>query len=173
MCTILDDHLYQLKQSTPVQDTDADWGVITKTKIMSFHWPRAGMFVWVRVHFETHPLWQAKGKKLPVISGPALGTAFTMFCTHKPHLIIPAPGGMFAATDAIRAERGWAYMRLCFAAVSDEDVDACTLRFANAVQKFWRVKSVEEIEKYIAEMESASTTQMAEDVVNIGSMIGC
>jgi DNA-binding transcriptional MocR family regulator len=175
MCTILDDNSHQLKQSTPVQGSDAEWGVITKTKLLSFQWPRAGMFVWVRIHFETHPLWQARGRQLPLLDGPQLGVALTMFCTHKPHLVIPGPGGIFAANDAVRTGDAWAYMRLCFAAVSDDDVDACSLRFAQAVQRFWRVKSVEEMEKYIEEMDLAKGAQQADDdgLVNIGSTMGC
>jgi carbamate kinase len=59
--------------------------------------------------------------------------------------------------------------------VSDDDVDACSLRFAQAVQRFWRVKSVEEMEKYIEEMDLANGAQQADDdgLVNIGSTMGC
>jgi DNA-binding transcriptional MocR family regulator len=175
MCTILDEHAYQLKQSTPARGGDADWGVITKTRLYSFDWPRGGMFVWLRMHFESHPLWQAKGDRLPVLNGSALSLALTMFCTHKPHLIIPGPGGMFASSETIMAERGWAHIRLCYAAVSDADVEACTQRFANAVQRFWRIKDVDVIERCIAELEGARASeydleQDGQVVVNMGSM---
>ncbi|KAM5342565.1 hypothetical protein ACJ41O_013531 [Fusarium nematophilum] len=154
MCTILEEHAFQLKHSTPVRKTDADWGVITKTRLYEFDWPRGGMFVWVRVFFEQHPLFQARGgAHIPVVDGPALAKAFLIHSTHAPHLVLGSPGGMFSATPEILAERGWKYVRLCFAAESDENVDAGSLRFANAVQQFFRIKNVAEIEELVKELE--------------------
>ncbi|KAF7546569.1 hypothetical protein G7046_g9261 [Stylonectria norvegica] len=172
MCSILDAHAFELKQSTPVRDADADWGVITKTRLISFDWPRGGMFVWIRVHFESHPLWRAEGDVVPYLDGPVLATAFLMFCTHKPHLVLGAPGAMFSATPEILIERGWAYVRVCFAAESEENVDGGSLRFATALQKFWKVKKVEEMEKYVKEMPSTKVMEM-EGLENLGGPIGC
>ncbi|KAF4984305.1 hypothetical protein FDECE_17118 [Fusarium decemcellulare] len=152
MCTILEENAFQLKQSTP-ERPDADWDVITKTRLLEFDWPRGGMFVWLRVHFEQHPLFQARGgSSVPVIDGPALAKAFLIHSTHAPHLVLGSPGGMFSATPEILTERGWRYIRLCFAAESDENIDAGTLRFAHSVQRFFRIKDVAEIEKLIAEL---------------------
>lgn len=173
MCTILDNNSYQLKQSTPVNKKDTSWGVITKTQLISFDWPRGGMFVWIRIHFESHPLWQAKGTQVPLLDGPALATAFMILCTHKPHLVLGAPGSMFCPTPEIQAERGWAYLRLCFAAVSDEDVDACTTRLANTIQRFWRIKKVAEVEKLIKELETTNVEEV-EGIVDLGhGVMGC
>ncbi|KAJ4249495.1 hypothetical protein NW762_012352 [Fusarium torreyae] len=152
MCTILEENAFQFKQSTP-GSPDSDWDVITKTRLLEFDWPRGGMFVWLRVHFEKHPLYQARGgKTAPVIDGPVLAKAFLIHSTHAPHLVLGSPGNMFSATPEIREERGWQYIRLCFAAESDENIDAGSLRFTHSVQNFFRIKDVAQIEKLIEEL---------------------
>ncbi|KAI1377430.1 aromatic amino acid aminotransferase [Hypoxylon crocopeplum] len=172
MCQILEDNSYQLKQSTPVRESDADWGVITKTKLYDFQWPRGGMFLWVHMRFETHPLWKAAGSKGNVINGTALSTALMIFLTHKPNLVLVSPGLMFSATPQIRDERGWAYYRLCFAAETEENIDACSLRFGEGVQKFWRIKNVKELEAILDEMNTFQAEEVS-DLVNLGAWMGC
>lgn len=171
MCSILDEGAYQLKQSTPVRDADADWGVITKTRLLSFDWPRGGMFIWLRIHYESHPLWQARGHSVPLLDGPMLSVAFMMFLTHKPYLVLAGPGSMFSATDGIDSQQGWKYMRLCFAAEDHENIEPCSQRFANGVQRFWRIKSVTEMEKYIDEFNADDANM--EGMSTTGYGIGC
>ncbi|KAI1853776.1 hypothetical protein JX266_001760 [Neoarthrinium moseri] len=172
MCSILEEGAYQLKQSTPVRDADSDWGVISKTKLYEFDWPRGGMFLWLRMRFEKHPLWQATGSKGNVINGTALSTALMVFLTTKPYLVLVSPGMMFSATPKIREERGWAYFRLCFAAESEENIDKCSERFVQGVQKFWRIKKVKELEDILSETEAASA-QDNEGLIDFGSWMGC
>ena len=174
MCSILDDGSFQLKQSTPVKDTDADWGVITKTRLISFDWPRGGMFLWMRIHLEDHPLFQQKGETIPVFDGKALQTAFFILCTHKPYLVLPAPGSMFGATPEISANRGWQYVRLCFAAETDERIPLLAHRLVAAVQKFWKIKSKKEMEDLIAEFSSGRVEELSamDEVDNIGYGLG-
>lgn len=173
MCTILDDHSFQLKQSTPVKHTDADWGVITKTRIMSFDWPRGGMFLWLRIHFENHPLWQAKGKRIPVFDGPRLAIGMFILLTHKPHLVLAAPGSMFSANESVGAERGWRHVRLCFAAEAEENVEPCAERFGQGLQKFWKVKA-DEMEDLIEEFMTNGASANQEGVSNLGYYgMGC
>ncbi|KAJ4145814.1 hypothetical protein LMH87_004647 [Akanthomyces muscarius] len=167
MCSLLDESLFQLKQSTPVNDLESDWGVITKTRIMSYDWPRGGMFVWVRIHLENHPLWQAKGTSVPVLDGPALAQALMIFLTHKPQLVIAAPGTMFAATPHVAEDTAWAYLRLCFGTETEEKIAPCSRRFAAGLQRFWRIKSVEEMERLVAELRSSSEPDL-EDLANLG-----
>ncbi|KAM7208718.1 Pyridoxal phosphate-dependent transferase [Naviculisporaceae sp. PSN 640] len=59
MCRILDSGSSIVRSSVPASRRDNDCLVITKTPIFDYSWPRGGMFVWVRLLFETHPLWQA------------------------------------------------------------------------------------------------------------------
>ncbi|KAI8952451.1 pyridoxal phosphate-dependent transferase [Xylaria longipes] len=171
MCTLLEEHAYQLKQSTPVRDADWDWGVITKTKLYEFEWPRGGMFLWLKVHFEAHPLFGAIGSQGNVIDGPALSSALMIFLTHKPFLVLASPGMMFSSTPEIAADRGWAYFRLCFAAETDEMNSACSTRFGQGVQKFWRIKKVAEIEALLEEAETLKPEEV-EGLTNLGLM-GC
>ncbi|KAF5023805.1 hypothetical protein F66182_4113 [Fusarium sp. NRRL 66182] len=152
MCTALEENAFQFRQSTP-GSPDSGWDVITKTRLLDFDWPRGGMFVWLRIHFEKHPLFQARGgKAAPVIDGPVLARAFLIHNTHEPYLVLGSPGVMFSATPEIREERGWRYVRLCFAAESDENVDRGSLTFTHSVQDFFRIKDVATIEKLIEEL---------------------
>lgn len=167
MCTQLDESLFQLKQSTPINVLESDWGVITKTRIMSYDWPRGGMFVWVRIHLENHPLWQATGAVLSVLDGPALAQALLIFLTHKPHLVIAAPGTMFAATPQVREETAWAYLRLCFGTETEENIEPCSRRFAVGLQKFWRIKDVSQIELLVSELRSSSQPGL-ENIADLG-----
>ncbi|KAI0471073.1 pyridoxal phosphate-dependent transferase [Xylariaceae sp. FL0804] len=188
MCAILEEHAWQLKQSTPVRPADADWGVITRTRLYDFDWPRGGMFLWLRVHFETHPLWHAPrtrpgpttstttttptnstttstssggggeggggGGGAVVVDGPALSMALMVFLTRRPHLVLVSPGAMFAATPDVALARGWRHYRMCFAAETDANVDACSLRFARGLHRFWRIRDVRELEDILDETTS-------------------
>ena len=168
MCRMLEENAYQLKQSTPVRDADSDWGVITKTKLYDFKWPRGGMFLWVRIFFEKHPLFGAIRSDNVLIDGVALSRGFMVFLTHKPQLVLASPGLMFSSSPQIAVERGWSFFRLCFAAETDEMNRECSGRFGQAVQKFWRIKKVEELEALLAE---AGPLDAEEDGM-IG-MMGC
>ncbi|KAI0157536.1 pyridoxal phosphate-dependent transferase [Xylariaceae sp. FL1272] len=173
MCTLLEEHAYQLKQSTPVRDADADWGVITKTKLYDFDWPRGGMFLWLRVYFESHPLYNKPGSAGNKINGTALSTALMVYLTYKPHLVLVSPGMMFSATPEIAASRGWAYFRLCFAAESDEQITGCSTRLGNGIQKFWQIKKVKELEAILKDAEGDFEAEAIEEgVTNMGWM-GC
>jgi DNA-binding transcriptional MocR family regulator len=171
MCTLLEENAYQLKQSTPTRDVDSDWGVISKVKLYEFDWPRGGMFLWLKVHFEAHPLFHARGSQGNVINGTALSTALMIFLTHKPYLVLVAPGTMFSATPQIAAERGWSYFRLCFAAETDEKISSCSITFGQGLQKFWRIKKVAELEALLGELETLQTDEV-EGLTNLGWM-GC
>ncbi|KAI0167126.1 aromatic amino acid aminotransferase [Hypoxylon sp. FL1284] len=173
MCKILEENAYQLKQSTPMRDADSDWGVITKTQLYDFQWPRGGMFLWLHMRFETHPLWQAPGSRGNIINGPALSLAFMIFLTRKPYLVLVSPGSMFSSTPKVRDERGWAYYRICFAAESEDNIDKCSLRFAEGAQRFWRVKNVKEIESLLDDANSSEQAVDTTELANLGSWMGC
>ncbi|KAJ6076959.1 hypothetical protein N7499_008940 [Penicillium canescens] len=111
-----------------------------KNNIYSFDWPRGGMSVWVRIHFETHPL-------ADQIPGPNLAHFFWLFLMQRPHLILVTPGHMFSPTDEVAEEHGWKYIRLCFAAVSTEMVEQCSKRFVRATREFWAIDGVQELEE--------------------------
>ncbi|KAF4119694.1 DNA-binding transcriptional regulator, MocR family, contains an aminotransferase domain [Geosmithia morbida] len=196
MSSILDGKSYQLKQSTPVisavgygnnnnnsnavtttasstvGELDTEWGVITKTRLLSFDWPRGGMFIWVRVHLESHPLFRVRGHSVARIDGSVLSTALMMFLTHKPYLVIVSPGAMFGANEDIASRRGWQFFRLCFAAEEEERIDSCAHGFADGVQRFWRIKSVDQIETLVDEFHNNIGAAGGLDLEGQG-MMGC
>ena len=199
-----------LKESTPLAIADRDYGLISTSRLIAFNFPRGGMFLWLRVYFESHPLFDAPRplmahpyppqtlhhyrngaafsvpqqqqpsmnvQRRRLIDGAALSIAFMMYCTHKPHLVLVSPGVMFAPTEEIRRDEGWKYYRMCFAAESEENVDACSYRFVVALHKFWKIKKVDVIEKLLEEFEGPESFQRsaggnAELVGNLG-WIGC
>ncbi|KAK8034413.1 aromatic amino acid aminotransferase [Apiospora rasikravindrae] len=175
MCSILEENAYQLKQSTPVRKSDADWGVITKTQLYEFDWPRGGMFLWMRMRFEQHPLWQVPGSKGLPINGTALTTALMILLTHKPFLVLVSPGLMFSTTPQIAEERGWAYYRLCFAAESDEMIDKCSQRLVQGIHRFFRIKKVKELEDLLNEANIMSEQDLGarDGLANMGTYMGC
>lgn len=141
MCDALEEGRFNLKQQSPTSKSyiEDDWAVVSKTEMYTFDWPRAGMFVWIEMKYETHPLW---GKA----SGEKLARALWIFLTQKPHLVLASPGQIFSPTEEIKAERGWKYFRVCFAAVSEDEVEASSIRFAKGVARFWQIKSLDELE---------------------------
>lgn len=187
MAGILEAGSWQLKQSTPTRDSEADWGVITKTQLYDFAWPRGGMFLWLHMRFETHPLWKVPRKSssssssssssrdgIALIDGPTLSGALMVYLTHKPHLVLVSPGSIFSASDEIRQDTGWAYFRLCFAAESTENIDICSRRFVEGVHRFWRIKSVKELEDLVDEGASdVVADEGGEELMNLSAWMGC
>lgn len=142
MCSNLESGRFLLKHKSPSSAStslDSEWAVISKTNLYSFDWPRAGMFVWIKVHFDNHPL-------ADKIEGPKMGRLLWIFLTMKPNLVLAAPGAIFSPTDDIRDKEGWKYYRLCFAAVTEEEVEKSSKRFAAAVKSFWLIKDKKEME---------------------------
>ncbi|RYP57035.1 hypothetical protein DL769_009739 [Monosporascus sp. CRB-8-3] len=176
MCRALEEGAHQLKQSTPRAGPDADWGVVTKTRLYDFRWPRGGMFAWVRMRFETHPLWRApRPGRGDAVDGEALSRALLVFLTRRPYLVIVSPGAMFGATERVRRRRGWAYFRLCFAAEPADAVGPCSRRFVDGVQRFWRIKEVGELDDILDEASAADAEADADvgGLTNLASWMGC
>ena len=89
--------------------------------------------------FETHPLW---GK----VEAQKMARALWIHLTTRPYLILASPGQIFSPTEEIAVAEGWKYFRLCFAAVSEEDIDACSARFVKGIQSFWKIKNKKDLE---------------------------
>lgn len=174
MCRLLDEGAVWVKQGTPRAAADSDVCVLTKTQLYDFDWPRGGMFVWVRVYLENHPLFgvpSSDGANL--IDGTALSTGLMLFLTKKPYLTLVSPGMMFSSTETVRKEVGWQYFRLCFAAESEENVDACSRRFAQGVKKYWGLKKAEELEDILKDYPMSAQDEGEEQVGNLGMYMGC
>lgn len=173
MCRIIDEGSFFVQQGTPRAAADSDVCVLTKTKLIEFDWPRGGMFVWLRVLFENHPLYGAASSDgADIIDGTALSTALMIYLTRKPHRVLISPGMMFSATEEIRRDVGWQYFRLCFAAESEEGVDLFSKSFVKGVRKFWSIKTAKELEEILHDTETTVNAEEdgGEEEVQIGNL---
>ncbi|KAL2191900.1 PLP-dependent transferase [Thermothelomyces heterothallicus CBS 203.75] len=172
MCRILDAGA-TLITTCPVDpspsDDDSEWSplAVSKTTLYSFRWPRGGMFIWVRMHLESHPLWMASGPnpRFPVLDGPALAGALMVYLTTKPFLVLVSPGSVFSANDEIRKAEGWAYYRICFAAEAEERVGLAAERFVEGVRRFWEVTDVKLVGKLLEELGRSGQVDALDDEV--------
>ena len=142
-------------------DMDDDFELLSKTAIYDFEIPMAGMFLWLHMHFDKHPLFSH-------FSPEQFSHAFWIFNTFKKYLVLIAPGTMFSATDSIREAKGWQYFRLCFAAVDEKDVKEITERFVSCCHDFWELKDKKDIEKILEEDESAEMQERMQGMMESG-----
>ena len=140
MCSILHDKR-NFVDSGRRRSMTPEWSVVDKVEMYDFVWPLGGMFIWLHMHFDTHPLW---GKMSP----EKLSDAFWAFLTTKKYLVLISPGWIFAPTEQVKREKGWQYFRICFAAVDEPDVEAISHRLAQGCQDFWRKREVGDVEGF-------------------------
>ncbi|TAQ86436.1 hypothetical protein B7494_g5240 [Chlorociboria aeruginascens] len=153
MCTILENGRYLLKQGTPLKPSESEWAVISKTKLFSFDWPRGGMFVWLETHLESHPL-------AAEVPGPALAHALWIYLTMKPFLVLVGPGLLFCPNEEIQ-KKGWRFFRLCFAAVSDEEVEKYSKAFTDGITAFFKIKDKKELDDIESAVNIGGAMNMA------------
>ncbi|GAB1732679.1 hypothetical protein NU195Hw_g8649t1 [Hortaea werneckii] len=137
-------------------DEDDEWAVIETTPLYSFDWPVGGMFIWLRIHFASHPLYPTYRKSAQL---PRLSRALWIFWTRKPHLVLVSPGSIFSPTDQIREESGWQFFRLCFAAIDEEELVPTSKRLARGVREFFRIKDKGFIEELLEEDEQGTMVE--------------
>jgi DNA-binding transcriptional MocR family regulator len=157
MSSILEEGKYALRSSNrqPVDvassfssDDDEEYQVVSKTQMYDFVYPLAGMFLWMRVHYETHPLY-AK------VEHERLARALWTYMIQEPYRVLVAPGLIFSPTDALREEKGWQYLRLCFAAVDDDVIEKCSKGVVEAFRGFWTKRKVSDIDEILKDEEIA------------------
>ncbi|EEH05320.1 aromatic amino acid aminotransferase [Histoplasma capsulatum G186AR] len=152
MCTILEEGRSIIEQTPSAgtsrshhsyydsdsdEDDEDDWQLLRKTPLYSFQFPRGGMFVWVRMCFETHQLWSCEG-----VSAERLSAALWKHLTKKPYLCLVAPGAMFNPAGGGNGQRGgsdesFRYFRLCFAPMQEGDVAVSAKGFVEGCRNFW------------------------------------
>ncbi|KAK2748512.1 hypothetical protein FQN57_000645 [Myotisia sp. PD_48] len=138
MCSVLEQGKYGIVHGdiTPVKSNEHDvldeWEVVDKIQMFDFTWPRAGMFVWLKICLQSHPL-------ASQVEMEKLSQALWKYLTTKPYLCLVAPGQMFGPTQEIK-QRGSMYMRLCFAPMSEEDVSVSSHNLVEGFGSFWQIK---------------------------------
>ncbi|KAJ5913088.1 hypothetical protein N7504_001971 [Penicillium tannophilum] len=135
MCTILEDNKFFVSGSA---DHVQDWEVVDRAQMFEFIWPKAGMFTWIEVYFETHPL-------VSQYSPQKLSSAFWIHLTQKPALCLIGPGSMFAASPE-SIELAYKYFRLSFAPMDADDVANFTQRLVDGIRSFWQRKNLDGLE---------------------------
>ena len=124
------------------------------------------MFLWVRMHFSTHPL-------ASKVAGARLSRAMWIFWTTKPYLVLVSPGTIFSPNDEIREKSGYKYYRLCFAAIDEDQLEPVSHRFVDAVAAFWRIKSVKTIDALLEEEAQALEERCGvQDMAQLAQMSG-
>ncbi|RMD42198.1 hypothetical protein DV735_g2919, partial [Chaetothyriales sp. CBS 134920] len=116
--------------------------VVSKKQLYDFAIPMAGMFLWLRAHFETHPLFQKCG-------GVKLSKALWLLMITSEYPVLVCPGEMFAPSEGIAQEKAWQYFRLCFAGIDEDLVKSSSQSFAQAFVTFWAIEDEREIDRLI------------------------
>lgn len=129
-------------------------------EMFNFSWPKAGMFIWVKVNISSHPL-------ASIVNPKRLMLGLWILCTQEPYQIIMNPGADFAANENIRDEYGYLYLRFCFAAVDERILRLKSKAFTDACKHFWELNRAEDINQILQnedELNSATgTNQTADD----------
>jgi len=145
MCNNLEDGKHLVKSGRR-NSMSEEWSVVDKVQMYDFIWPLGGMFVWIKVNYDKHPLFKKTTHE-------KLSRALWLFLTTKPFTVLVSPGLMFSPTPEIAKESGWSFFRLCFAAVDEPEVEASSKRFVAGVNAFWKKKSLDDIEDLAAQTE--------------------
>ena len=161
MSQILDEGQYFVEEhSTPsYPKEEADFEVVSKTQLYDFAYPMAGMFLWLHMHYDSHPLFNSCG-------GPKLSQALWIFMTTDKYLVLLAPGTLFSPNEDIRDKKGWQYFRLCFAAVDEDVVKSSSEGFVQCVRDFWEIRNPKKIEDLLSEGEEEVSEEVGMRMVS-------
>ncbi|KAL9586647.1 MAG: hypothetical protein Q9212_000782 [Teloschistes hypoglaucus] len=143
MCHIFESGKQLVKTGRRRSMTD-DWSVVDTVSMFDFVWPLGGMFMWIQLNFESHPLWKKT-------SPEKLSRGLWIHLTTPKYLVLVCPGSLFAPTDQIREERSFRYLRICFAAADEEEIAPMSHRFVEGCKSFWAKKSLDDIDEDMAE----------------------
>lgn len=136
MCTVLEDNKFVVLDGSRAKiDHLDDWEVVDQIQMFDFVWPKAGMFTWVEVLFETHPL---RFEHSP----ETLSRAFWIHLTRKPHLCLVGPGSLFAATPE-SARKAHRYIRIAFAPMDVNEVTPFSQRLIEGFRSFWQRRNLD------------------------------
>ncbi|EPS34475.1 hypothetical protein PDE_09439 [Penicillium oxalicum 114-2] len=141
MCTIFEENKFfysDQAEESPVVDPIDEWEVIERTQMLDFVWPKGGMFAWIELHLENHPL---RSK----YSEQRLSKAFWLHLTKKPHSCLVGPGQIFAAGPS-SAKKQHRYIRVSFAPMDPDDVTSYSNRLIDGFRSFWKRKNLDGLE---------------------------
>ncbi|ANB11121.1 bifunctional 2-aminoadipate transaminase/aromatic-amino-acid:2-oxoglutarate transaminase [Sugiyamaella lignohabitans] len=163
MCQALDD----AKISVDEMSDEQGWTSVSNLENVyyDFDWPRAGMFVWLKVHLDKHPLASNS------YSNEELSTALWVWMTRAPNLVLVSPGRMFSPAESL-IEDASLYFRLCFAAIAEDELKASSQRIASAIHSFWSVDE-DTVEELIDSTRDIESNDLNFDPTSFKSVFGC
>lgn len=165
MSSILEDGKYTIQtsirqrsnQDSAFELQDEEFQVVSKIQMYDFVYPKAGMFLWMHIHFQTHPLFSK-------VDNQRLSKALWVYLTTKPYRVLVAPGLIFSPTEQLREEKGWQYFRMCFAAVDDDVLEKHTLAAVEAFKDFWTKKKESDIDHILNDEDVSIREAMGSQV---------
>ncbi|KAF9885424.1 hypothetical protein FE257_012946 [Aspergillus nanangensis] len=164
MCNVLEEGKYIIDlPDVDIAEEDAQesaWEVIDKRQMYDFSWPTGGMFVWVKICLESHPLYS----RYP---SDRLSKALWVQLTMAPYLCLLGPGTMFAPTKSV-VGRALPYYRLCFAAMPEEEVTGITQRMVEGSRAFWQRKNLDGLEDQGTDSFQALKGQQSGNMLGMG-----
>lgn len=172
MTSILEEGKYAIRQSrreSVLADSDSEneeFQIVTKTQMYDFNYPMAGMFLWLHIRIETHPLFNK-------VDSERLAHALWVYLTQPPYLCLVSPGTIFSPTGAIAKEKGWAYLRMCFAAIDEDLLTTKTQGIVQAFKSFWELRKVQDIDEILKDEDGENDTiysRHLDDVANMGML---
>jgi DNA-binding transcriptional MocR family regulator len=126
-----------------------------------FAFPMAGMFLWMRINFESHPLFSK-------VDHQRLAKALWVYLTTKPYRVLVSPGMIFSPTEKIKKEKGWQYFRLCFAAVDDDMLEKHSVGVVEGFKSFWTKKWESDIDDILKDEDVTVREAMGSGIGQIG-----
>lgn len=129
-------------QNSSFESDDEDFQLVSKIQMYDFVYPMAGMFLWMRIHFESHPLYTQ-------VDHARLAKALWVYLTTEPYRVLVAPGTIFSPTEELAEKQGWQYFRLCFAAVDDDVLEKHSEAIVEGFKTFWAKKTESEIDRIL------------------------
>lgn len=145
---------YQRRMTTMAKVFEQGRFTQQKVEMFSFNWPMGGMFIWLKIHVDTHPL-------ASVVAPKRLMLALWILCTQQPYHVLINPGKDFAASDIIRDKDGCPYLRFCFAAIEESLLMKKSYSFVDACRQFWNMGKVNDIDG-VLQMEDARRSTISQ-----------
>jgi DNA-binding transcriptional MocR family regulator len=156
MCDILDSGRIKVKTgrrrsfSKLVERLDLgtgdEWSVVESMPLFEFQRPTGGMFAWIKIAFENHPVYGS-------MDNVRLALGFWLFLTTAPYKVLVTPGSTFAATPEIAEAKAWRYFRVCFSAVPQDELEDICRRLAKGIGAFFDVKDAKVIDDLLDDMD--------------------
>jgi DNA-binding transcriptional MocR family regulator len=153
MSSILENGKYTIVSSTRRRSNESSSGsddeefqVVSKRQMYDFVYPMAGIFLWMHIHLDTHPLFRK-------LDHQRLAKALWVFLTTKPYLVLVAPGTIFSPAEELKEKEGWQYFRVCFAYVDEDAVEKHSSRIVEAFKSFWTKKRESDIDHILSDEE--------------------